>query len=295
MSGGMFEDEESRRRAGEEMSDRLFDNEADPAFRRRASWIARHLRSRFSAPFALTDIGCGRGFYFPLYHALGARIVGVERDDKPFRLAQARAGMFDAALLQASAYELPLADGSADAVVMSEILEHLDRPVAALEQAARILAPGGLLLVTVPNANYPFLWDPINWVLERTTGRPIRNGPLAGIWANHVRLYGKGDLVAQIEQAGFRVAETVFHTHRCMPFVHNIVYGLGKPLLEGGLMPQGWQRSAERGRPAGQERKRGLNPVALGIRAIQRFDRGNAAAEPEDRSTVNICVAAIKA
>lgn len=289
-----------RRNAGSEISDRLFANEGDPAFKRRAAWIGGHLSARFGGgPFTLTDIGCGRGFYFPLYHALGAAIVGVERDAEPLQMAQARAHATGARLVSASAADLPFAEGSTDAVVMSEILEHLDAPVAALREAARILAPGGLLLVTVPNANYPFLWDPINWLLERTVGRPIRTGPLAGIWANHVRLYNRRDLIEQIEQAGFLVEETVFHTHRCMPFVHNIVYGLGKPLLERRLMPESWLRSAERGRggtaPANREAKRpGINLVSLGLRAIHWFDKGNQPSEPEGRSTVNICVKAVR-
>lgn len=270
----------------------IFANEADPAFRRRAAWIGSHLSRRFDGrPFEVLDIGCGRGFYFPLFHALGAGVSGVESDPLPLVEARRRAAEIGAAVADASAERLPFPDARFDAVVMSEILEHLPSPGTVLTEAHRVLAPGGLLLVTVPNANYPFLWDPLNWLLERTTGRPIRRGTLAGIWANHVRLYDRAALVSEIEGAGFAVEEVVFHTHRSLPFVHNLVYGLGKPLLEKRLLPAGWARSAERaaGRPAA---KRRLDPVAAGIRLIHWFDRNNADADAESVPTVNICVAA---
>ena len=274
------------------MAERIFHNEADPAFRRRAVWIGSNLWQRFRGEtHRLLDIGCGRGFYLPLYHSLGASITGVERDAEPFSAATLQAKRYDASVLQASADRLPFGDASFDAVVMSEILEHLPSPALALTEARRVLCDEGLLLITVPNANYPLLWDPINWLLERTTGKPIRTGPLAGIWANHERLYDAKRLTEEVEAAGFRVRELVYHTHSCLPFVHNIVYGLGKPLLEKRLLPGKWAQSAERGIDDTTALRR-FNPVSAGIRLIRWFDRNNRDSEPETISTLNICVMA---
>ena len=58
-----------------------------------------------------------------------------------------------------------------------------------MREIMRVLAPGGVLALTTPNADYPLMWDPINKVLESTMGFHVQHGPLAGIWANHVRLY----------------------------------------------------------------------------------------------------------
>jgi 2-polyprenyl-6-hydroxyphenyl methylase / 3-demethylubiquinone-9 3-methyltransferase len=275
---------------GQAAAARIFANEADPAFRRRALWIGQELASHAAgAPFRVLDIGCGRGFYLPLYAALNATATGVELDPVPRAMAEQRARETGATILAAQAEALPFPDASFEAVVMSEILEHLDEPVAALTEARRVLVPGGLLLVTVPHADYPFFWDPLNFTLEALFGRKIRKGPFAGIWANHVRLYRPTDLRASVEKAGFAVKDLFGHTSRCLPFVHNIVYGLGKPLLDRRILPQGWAKSAERA--SGKSGR--FNPVALGIGLIHLADRSNPEREPEGRRSQNLCLKAI--
>ena len=275
---------------GRSIAETIFANEADPAFRRRALWIGTELAAAFQGrPFRVLDVGCGRGFYLPLYAALGGQATGVELDPLPRAIAEARAKDSGATILSARAESLPFADQSFDCVVMSEILEHLDDPVAALREARRVLVAGGLLLATVPNADYPFRWDPLNFTLEAVFKRPIRTGFLAGIWANHVRLYRRDTLRADVEAAGFTIRDLFGHTSRCLPFVHNIVYGLGKPLLEGRLLPSSWSKSAERA----SGRTGGLNPVALGIGLIHWADRCNPDREPEGRRAQNLCVKAV--
>lgn len=276
-------------------ADLIFANEADPAFRRRARWIEDALRSRLAtAAIRIVDIGCGRGFYFPLYQDLGVRVTGVERDAEPLAAALLRGQTMGADIVASSAETLPFQDGSFEVAVMSEILEHLDDPLIALHEAHRVLVRDGMLLVTVPHSNYPFCWDPINWILERTTGRPIRHGLLAGIWANHVRLYTVEDLSRQITAAGFRIEQVALQTHHCMPFVHNIVYGLGKPLLERRLLPETWAQSAERASGTRARSSTWFNPVTLGIGLIHWFDSFNGDTEPPGRSSQNICVRAVR-
>jgi SAM-dependent methyltransferase len=226
-------------------------------------------------------------------HLGDARLVGADVELRLLARGRRQASGPGLGLTAASVVELPFAAASFDAVVLSEVLEHLADDRRALGEAFRVLAPGGLLVVTVPHARYPFLWDPLNRTLEAVLGTAIRRGPLAGIWAGHVRLYTPEALRARIEAAGFTVDEERSFTHRCLPFTHNVLYGLGKPLLESGLPGTGWTRAADRGgfdRPEGSR----WHPVRLARRLFDWLDRGNLPDEPPRRSTVNLAVKARK-
>ena len=77
---------------------------------------------------------------------------GLGLDLSPAMLAYARAkleraGLQHAQVRQADIYDLPLADQAADAVIMHQVLHFLSRPAARLREAARVLAPGGRLLI----------------------------------------------------------------------------------------------------------------------------------------------------
>ncbi|MBZ0305320.1 MAG: glycosyl transferase family 1, partial [Anaerolineae bacterium] len=118
-------------------------------------------------------------------------------------------------------------------------------------------------------------------------------GPLAGIWANHVRLYTLPMLRETVTKAGFTIEAERAFTHHSFPFIHNLVYGLGKPLLESGVMPQKMANAADR-TTFNQNRGSLLNPVNLGVAVLNWFDRKNVLDEPLDRTTVNVCIKARK-
>jgi SAM-dependent methyltransferase len=87
----------------------------------------------------LLDVGCGGRPYQPLLPA-GVRDVGVD--------AAPAAGTRADAWAQAGA--LPFADGAFDTVLCTQVLEHLPDPPAALAEMARVLAPGGRLILSAP-------------------------------------------------------------------------------------------------------------------------------------------------
>lgn len=263
-------------------------NEADMAFKKRVQTIFDWVELREDS--VILDMPCGRGFYLNmLRYVSNATLIGAELDWPVIKKAQQNVAHLGIPLHNADFYNLPYAANSFDAVIASEILEHLHDDVAALREAYRVLKPGGVVAITVPHANYPFWWDPINKTLEALFNRHIQHGPLAGIWANHVKLYTMPALRTAAEQAGFIVEEERSFTHHCFPFIHNLVYGLGKPLLEGGLLPGSMAKAANR---ITFEENNGslLNPINLGLRVFNYFDRKNTINEPPGRTTVNLAL-----
>lgn len=269
-------------------------NEADMAFKKRVQTVFEWIEPRDDA--IILDCACGRGFYLNmLRYASGGALYGLELDGEIIRKAQQNVGHLERVYLtNANIYALPYPDNTFDGVILSEILEHVERDVAGLREVLRVLKPGGVAAITVPHANYPFWWDPINKTLEATLGRPIRRGPLAGIWANHVRLYTPEQLRQAVQDAGLVVEEERSFTHYSFPFIHNLVYGLGKPLLESGVLPTKMAQAADR-TAFDQNDGSLLNPINLGLRVLNFFDRGNVINEPPGRATVNLALKARKA
>ncbi len=98
----------------------------------------------------------------------------------------------------------------------------------------RVLKPKGKLVITVPNYRFPFLWDPINWLLMKIFNTHVNKNIwwLAGIWADHERLYTIKNLKRLVLLTGFKIKKIEAAIHWCWPFSHFFLYGLGKNLVE---------------------------------------------------------------
>ena len=98
----------------------------------------------------LVDIGTGTGRMIELLGPAAAQALGVDRSSEMLRLARVKldkAGIADASLRQADMYALPLEPSSADSVIIHQVLHYALAPAAAIAEAARVLRPGGRLLV----------------------------------------------------------------------------------------------------------------------------------------------------
>jgi dolichyl-phosphate beta-glucosyltransferase len=126
-------------------------------YRSKAALVATALR-RTARPVAgwgwLVDIGAGSGGVTKMLGWSPDRVVLVEGNQALATQARGRHGF---TVLQASVHHVPLADATADVVCLLDVIEHLHDPAAALREAARLLAPGGRLVVNVPA--HAWLWS----------------------------------------------------------------------------------------------------------------------------------------
>ncbi len=157
----------------------------DWSVRRRARRILAGLGPRRSP--RILDIGCGRGALLSRLAAEGARGIGLER----------AAGAAPAPGVEIRAGELTeqrFPAGHFDAVIIWHVLEHLAEPAPVLDEVARVLAPGGLLLVAVPNA--------ASWQARMFGARWFHvDAP------RHLHFFGHAGLRALLAGRGFDVAE----------------------------------------------------------------------------------------
>jgi SAM-dependent methyltransferase len=130
------------------------------------SYVGRWGRARRWLPddaLRVLDIGCSFGYGAAAIQAGGpeGRVVGgVERDPDHLRGAQEHFPWIT--VLEGDATELPVPDGVADAVTMLDIVEHVDRPEAAIAEARRVVRDGGFLVVSVPHRGLLHRLDALN-------------------------------------------------------------------------------------------------------------------------------------
>tara|TARA_Y100000590_G_scaffold136257_1_gene155996 strand:- start:11229 stop:11936 length:708 start_codon:yes stop_codon:yes gene_type:complete len=129
------------------------------------------------------DIGCGEGRHsLGLYIDREINVIGMDLSIKDMKTAKNRIKDFSISECnQASCnfgagniHQLPFEDNSFDAVICSEVLEHLDTLESAVTEIVRVLKPGGVLAVSVPR----FLPELICWKLSpsysKTPGGHVR-------------------------------------------------------------------------------------------------------------------------
>ncbi len=97
----------------------------------------------------LVDLGTGTGRMLELFGRTAARAVGVDRSPEMLRLARAKLAdaVPTAELRQGDLTALPLADATADTVILHQVLHFVPQPASALAEAARLVAASGRMLI----------------------------------------------------------------------------------------------------------------------------------------------------
>jgi SAM-dependent methyltransferase len=106
------------------------------------------------AGLRVLDVGCGLGARsVALASSAAAEVVGIDTDAEKLRWARTLAsteGVENVGFILQSVCRLAVAGGRFDIAVLTDVVEHLDDPAAALAECARALRPGGKLLVAFP-------------------------------------------------------------------------------------------------------------------------------------------------
>lgn len=139
----------------------------------------------------LLDVGCGGGRFLNRMKKRGWRVEGIDFDAQAIEKATARYGI-KAHIGDLTQCALP--SDSFDAITMSQTIEHLYDPYATLTESLRILKPGGLLVMTTPNA------------------KSLGAGEFGAFWRGweaprHLHLFSVESLRLLAQRAGFEVID----------------------------------------------------------------------------------------
>ncbi len=137
-----------RQRRGTRVGDNISGNDDEAANRALHRAI---LDLTVTAPVGdLLDVGCGRGAILKLLASRANRAVGVDIDANARQLARAElmlAGIPNCSLRKGDMYRLPFDDAEFNTIIIDDVLANAKNPVRALEEARRLLKPGGRLFI----------------------------------------------------------------------------------------------------------------------------------------------------
>jgi len=122
---------------------RQSEGESEPAVHR---LIARTVEQLGLGGDLLIDVGCGHGNLWPLLKSRFAKCIGVDAVRYP-RLPS----NIEFCESRLDSDRIPLADDSANLVICSETIEHLENPRALMRELTRLAKPGAWIVVTTPN------------------------------------------------------------------------------------------------------------------------------------------------
>lgn len=147
----------------------------------------RHITGLIPPGRPVLDVGCGSS---RIIDALPRGSVALDILARKLRYAR----KFSQLLVQGSAFSLPFGDGAFSCVVCSQVIEHIPKAPAVLDELCRVLAPGGRLVLGTP--------DYARWQWRATEALYSRLAP-GGYADEHIAHYTREELLADFARRGF--------------------------------------------------------------------------------------------
>lgn len=218
--------------------EKLLSNVGDMSLKRRARKIIENINPKEGE--RIIDLGCGTGYYLFLLSNLGIKLnlTGFDYNSKAINEAKDLLNVKKMKFFTGDLHNIPFENKSFDKAVMSEVLEHVGNDQKVLKEVYRILKPNGVLVISVPSINYPFLWDPINYILQHFFSTHIKTGFFSGLWSGHLRLYSLSELRKKIKKADFTIEVEEELTYWCLPFNHYLVNAVARLLYDVKISPK---------------------------------------------------------
>lgn len=190
------------------------------ADQKRLNFIIRTLRQKLPTNGKVLDVGCGNGIISMHLGKEGFNVKGIDVSEKAIQKAIASNPLNNVTFENLSAEELVAKGEKYDAIVCSEVLEHLQDPGELLSKLHQSLTDNGVLIVTVPNGKGPrelfvtrpmirlrnnsLLWKYINSV-KRVLGYSGTTVQSDADNLDHIQFFTKTALKKLSQQHGFKV------------------------------------------------------------------------------------------
>lgn len=195
----------------------------------------------------ILDASCGSGFAVTRFLSRrGDKVDGIDLHAPSINYGQRNFGGAELHFVCADLSTLPHSEGRYDVVVLADVLEHIDDPLAVLSAAMARLAPGGRLLASIPNGRGPFEIESalsrvpiLGPVLLRLTDffvAVLDKFVIRGAWSRmtnsipndlpynsdsgHVKFFSKSEIIKLFHSAGLEVSDSCHLSFLSGPFTN---------------------------------------------------------------------------
>ena len=203
----------------------------------------------------LLDVGSGLGYFLNLAKKDGWDVLGVEPQESSVKYCREQMGL---EVCQGHVEDLEAAPESFDVVTLWDVWEHVHEPLPFLKMCADLVAPGGLLVIAIPNAS--------GWPARLFKGR------WRYVMSTHLNYFTTSFVERVMKAQGFSIDRTD-HTVKAQ----SLIQGFGSMLPVGldteRILRLGRKGSIERGRPEQARSDGGLERSPLILRTLGRIRR----------------------